>query len=139
MNAELSADLARLLRGRSTAALGTLRAGAPFVSMVPYALAAGGFVVHVSALAAHTRDMLADARVSLMVAQAEDGASSPLGLMRVSVQGLAQQIPADAQHFAALKAAYLTRFPDAGPMFGFGDFSIFLIRPESARFVAGFG
>jgi putative heme iron utilization protein len=139
MNAELSAQLARLLRARSTAALGTLRAGAPFVSMVPYALAAGGFVVHVSALAAHTRDMLADARVSLMVAQAEDGASSPLGLMRVSVQGLAQQVPADAPELAALKAAYLARFPDAEPMFGFGDFSIFLIRAESARFVAGFG
>jgi hypothetical protein len=24
-------------------------------------------------------------------------------------------------------------------MFGFADFSIFLIRPDSARFVAGFG
>ncbi len=139
MNAELTDQLAQLLRARTTAALGTLRAGAPFVSMVPYALAAGGFVVHVSALAAHTRDMLADARVSLMVAQAEDGATSPLGLMRVSVQGIAQQIPADAPELAALKAAYLARFPDAEPMFGFGDFSIFLIQPESARFVAGFG
>ena len=139
MNAELSAHLARLLRARTTAALGTLRAGAPFVSMVPYALAAGGFVVHVSGFAAHTRDMLADARVSLMVAQAEDSGTSPLGLMRVSVQGQAQQIPADAPELAALKAAYVARFPDAEPMFGFGDFSIFLIQPESARFVAGFG
>ena len=139
MNAELSAHLARLLRARSTAALGTLRAGAPFVSMVPYALAGGGFVVHVSVLAAHTKDMLADARVSLMVAQAEDGGTSPLGLMRVSVQGQAQQIAADAPELVALKAAYLARFPDAEPMFGFGDFSIFLVRPESARFVAGFG
>ena len=74
-----------------------------------------------------------------MVAQAEDGGTSSLGLMRVTVQGIAQQIPAAAPELSALQAAYLARFPDAEPMFGFGDFSIFLIQPESARFVAGFG
>lgn len=141
MNAELSEPLARLLRERRTAALGTLRAGAPFVSMVPYALAAdgSGFIVHVSELAAHTKDMLADARVSLMIAEAEDGGKSPLALARVSVQGTVLRIPSDAQAHPALKAAYLARFPDAEPMFGFTDFSIFLIRPDAARFVAGFG
>lgn len=141
MNAELSELLARLLRERRTAALGTLRAGAAFVSMVPYALAAdgSGFIVHVSELAAHTKDMLADARVSLMIADAEDGGKSPLGLMRVTVQGRAQRIPSAAPEQAALKTAYLARFPDAEPMFGFADFSMFLIRPDAARFVAGFG
>lgn len=141
MNAELSEQLSRLVRARTTAALGTLRAGAPFVSMVPYAIApeGAGFVVHVSELSAHTKDMLSDARVSLLVAEAEGGGKTPLGLMRVSVQGLARRIPSVAPEHAVLKAAYLARFPDAEPMFGFADFSIFLIRPESARFVAGFG
>ncbi|MFA5913017.1 MAG: pyridoxamine 5'-phosphate oxidase family protein [Burkholderiales bacterium] len=141
MNAELNELLLRLLRARSTAALGTLRTGAPFVSMVPYAIAidGSGFVVHVSTLAAHTKDMLADARVSLLVAEAEGAGKSPLGLMRVSVQGLARQIASEAPELPGLRAAYLARFPDAEPMFGFGDFSIFLIQPESARFVAGFG
>ena len=141
MNAELTEYLARLLRARTTAALGTLRAGAPFVSMVPYAIAAdgSGFVVHVSELAAHTKDILADARVGMLVAEAEDGGKSPLALARVSVQGLAQRIPSASSDQAELKAAYLARFPDSEPMFGFADFSIFLIRPEAARFVAGFG
>jgi len=141
VKAELSGRLARLLRERSTAALGTLRAGAPFVSMVPYARAAdgSGFVVHVSTLAGHTRDMLADARVSLLVAEAEGGGKSPLGLARVSVQGTARPIASGAPELPDLRTVYLARFPDAEPMFGFGDFTIFLIRPESARFVAGFG
>ena len=141
MNAELTALLARLLRERSTAALGTMRAGAPFVSMVPYALAAdgSGFIVHVSELAAHTKDMLADARVSLLVAEAEGGGKSALGLMRVSLQGLARRIASDSPELSGFSAAYLARFPDAEQMFGFADFSIFLIRPDSARFVAGFG
>ncbi len=141
MNAELTEHLARLLRERTTAALGTLRAGAPSVSMVPYALAAdgSGFVVHVSELAAHTKDMLADARVSLLVAEAEGGAKSPLGLMRVTVQGQARRIGSDSPDLPGLKATYLARFPDAAQMFDFADFSVFLIRPDSARFVAGFG
>ncbi len=42
MNAELTEHLARLVRERSIAALGTLRAGFPCVSMVPYAIAADG-------------------------------------------------------------------------------------------------
>jgi len=137
----LSAQLAQLVRARRTAALGTLREGAPCVSMVPYALApdGAGFVVHVSKLAAHTKDMLADARVSLLIAEAEAGAKSPLGLMRVSVQGQARRIPSGSPDLTGLKDAYLARFVEAEPMFGFADFSIFLIRPESARFVAGFG
>lgn len=140
MNAELGVQLGQLLRARTTAALGTLRAAAPQVSMVPYAIPAdgSGFIVHVSTLAAHTRDMLADARVSLLVAEAEGGGKSALGLMRVSAQGLAEQLAADAARLAEFSSAYLARFPDAEQMFGFADFSIFLIRPVSARFVAGF-
>ncbi len=139
MNAEMTEALARLLRSRTTAALGTLHAGAPHVSMVPYAIAAEGFLVHVSTLAAHTKDMLADARVSLLVAEAEGEAKSPLGLERVSVQATAEQVAAGAARLPEFRTAYLARFPDAGQMFGFADFSIFLIRPVSARFVAGFG
>ncbi|MCX7141190.1 MAG: pyridoxamine 5'-phosphate oxidase family protein [Proteobacteria bacterium] len=138
---ELHPRLARLVHARSTAALGTLHGGAPYVSMVPYAIAAdgSGFLIHVSTLAAHTRDMLADARVSLLVAETEGGEKSPLGLERVSVQATAEQVAADAAALPAYRAAYLARFPDAEQMFGFADFSIFLIRPLSARFVAGFG
>jgi putative heme iron utilization protein len=141
MNAELTEYLARLLRERSTAALGTLRAGFPCVSMVPYAIAddGSGFIIHVSALAAHTKDMLADARVSLLIAAAEGGGKSPQALARVSVQGLARRPPSGSPDLSEFRAAYLARFPHAEEMFGFADFSIFVIRPVSARFVAGFG
>ena len=117
MNAELSVQLAQLLRQRSTAALGTLREGAPFVSMVPYAIApdGSGFVVHVSRLAAHTRDMLADARVSLLVAEAEGAGKSPLGLMRVSVQGLARRVSVAHALHALPDHACPRRAGDVGP------------------------
>jgi len=141
MDAELTRKLAHLLRSRRTAALGTLHGGAPFVSMVPYAIAedGAGFLIHVSRLARHTRDMIADARVSLLVSETEGGDASPLALPRATVQGEAQAVARDAAEQAAYRSTYLGRFPDAEPMFSFADFSLVLIRPASARFVAGFG
>lgn len=141
MNEAAEAELKRLLRARRVAALGTLHAGAPHVSMVPYAIAQDGsaLIIHVSRLASHTKDMLADPRVSLLVMQEEGGGISALALPRVSVQGAAHEVAADAPELPGFTAAYLGRFPDASALFGFGDFSLFRIRPESVRFVAGFG
>ncbi len=137
---ETAAQLKQLLRARSVAALGTLHAGAPCVSMVPYAIAGdgSGLIIHVSTLASHTKDMRADARVSLLVMQAEGGGTSALALARASIQGTALELAADAPDLPALKAAYLERFPEASQLFGFADFSLFKIQPESVRFVAGF-
>jgi putative heme iron utilization protein len=135
-----AAQLKQLLHARSVAALGTLHAGAPFVSMVPYAIArdGSGLIIHVSRLSSHTKDMLTDARVSLLVMQEEGGGSSALALARVSIQGTALELASDAPDLPRFRAAYLERFPEAAQMFGFADFSLFKIEPESVRFVAGF-
>jgi putative heme iron utilization protein len=135
-----TAQLKQLLRERSVAALGTLHAGAPYVSMVPYALApdASGLIIHVSGLSSHTKDMRTDPRVSLLVMQAEGGETSALALARASIQGTAVELASDAPDLPGFRAAYLERFPEASQMFGFADFSLFRIQPESVRFVAGF-
>ncbi len=145
MDDEQARLLRQLVRNRATAALGTQHSGEPFVSMVPYVLhrdtpdAPHAFLVHVSALSPHTRDMQAHPRVSLMVTAAEDAGIQPQALPRVTVQGDAQSLDKNSSQYAAAKAAYLARFPDAAITFELADFSIFAIRPVSVRFVAGFG
>lgn len=141
MTPEHAARLASLVQGRTAAALGTLHAGAPFVSMVPYAVLPDGtaFVIHVSRLAAHTKDMLADPRVSLLVMQAEGEGVAAQALARVSVQGEAAEMAKGSEPERACRNCYLARFPEAEPLTDFGDFSFFAIRPVQARFVAGFG
>jgi hypothetical protein len=131
--------LRALLEEQRIASLGTLHAGEPYVSMVPFAIVPRArFVIHVSTLAAHTRDMLQDARVSLMIVAQPRGDVAPQGLGRVTLQGDATRIePEDSRH-AAVKAAYLARFPDSEPMFDFSDFSLFEIVPRAVRFVGGF-
>lgn len=141
MDTDSSALLARLVRGQRIAALGTLRQGAPLVSMVLYLPAPdfSAFHVHVSRLAWHTQDMLADPRVSLSIAAADDGTGNPQLLERVSVRGEATPLPNGTPEHAGLKALWLERFPDSAINFELSDFAFFRIAPRDARFVAGFG
>jgi len=137
MNPEDTAALARLLRGARIAHLGTLRQGAPLVSMTLYLAAPGfdAFHVHVSRLAWHTQDMAADARVALSVAQADDAREDPFTLGRVTIRGEAAPVADDA----ALKDAWLARFPAQAVNFTLADFGFWRLAPRDARFVAGYG
>ena len=139
MNRELTVVLRQLIHNRMIAALGTLHQGVPFVSMAPYAVAKdGSFILHVSRLAAHTRDMLDHPDVSLLITESEALGKMPQALARVTVQGRAEKLDRDSQKHTDVREVYLARFPDAAPLFEFSDFSIFIIKPVSARLIAGF-
>ena len=137
---ELAQRLRAMVGGQVVAALGTLHGGEPYVSMVPYALMpdGAGFIIHVSSLAAHTKDMLASPAVSLMVTATLEAGASPQALARVTIQGDAVRIPQDAPIHEAAKGLYLERFPQSAQTFELGDFALFAIRPRSARYVGGF-
>ena len=140
MNRELTDVLRQLIHGRMTAALGTLHQGVPFVSMVPYAVARdGSFILHVSRLATHTRDMLDNSEVSLLITESEASGKMPQALARVTVQGQAAMLDSDSEKHTDAREVYLSRFPDAAPLFEFSDFNIFVIKTISARVIAGFG
>jgi putative heme iron utilization protein len=131
--------LLALLRQQTVAALGTLHRGEPYVSMVPFALDenAPEFLVHVSALSPHTRDMLEHPRVSLLVISPDDG-GRPQARARATIQGDAAPLDIDSARHAAAKVLYLQRFPQAADIFALPDFSLFAIRPASVRFIGGF-
>ena len=135
MDDESSELLRRLLRTERIAHLGTLRAGAPMVSMTLYLPQPdfSAFHIHVSRLAWHTQDMLQDPRVALSIAQADDGRADPFTLMRVTIRGQADQISKGP------KQQWLERFPEQAINFELADFSFWKITPRDARFVAGFG
>jgi putative heme iron utilization protein len=139
-NSTYAQTLRELLRTQEVAALGTLHEGRPYVSMVPFALLPGGtgFVIHVSQLAAHTKDMLASPEVSLLVVAPPTADVPVQGLARITAQSRAEQYTAGTAAHAEAKAAYLDRFPKSAELFGFADFSLFAIWPESIRFVGGF-
>ncbi len=130
-----------LVQDVRTAVLLTLRSGRPFGSHVPYVFGSDWTraYLHLSRLALHTQHLMTDPRVSLFIAEPDGPGKNPLALKRMNLQGHAAQLSPDASSYNELKERYLSRFPQAEMMFGFGDFSLWELRFEDAHFVLGFG
>ncbi|MBI3701137.1 MAG: pyridoxamine 5'-phosphate oxidase family protein [Afipia sp.] len=131
-------DIARsLLRRSRQGALATLTPGSgdPYCSLVNVASAHDGSpILLISKLAIHTRNILADARVSLMLDERAPG--DPLEGARIMVGGVAEQAGGDKD---VLRRRYLAVHPSAEMFAGFGDFAFFRIVVKGVHLVAGFG
>ena len=141
MDADAATSLRQLVRKQRVTALGTLREGAPLVSMTLYLAADdfSAFHIHVSRLAWHTQDMLRDPRIALSIAETDDGREDPYTLMRVTLRGVAEQLSNSAPEHAQLKAAWLARFPRQAIDFELLDFGFWRLKPSDARFIQGYG
>jgi putative heme iron utilization protein len=138
-----AAKLARsLLRRRRQGALATLVPGSgdPYCSLVNVATHADGSpILLISRLALHTRNILGDSRVSLMLDERAEG--DPLEGSRIMLAGRAEAAEGgdldDKLEF--LRRRYLNAHPSAEAFVNFKDFSFFQIHPTGAHLVAGFG
>src|SRR2546429_5310424 len=134
-----AARLARsLLRRSRQGALATLMAdsGDPYCSLVNVASYADGSpILLISRLALHTKTILADSRVSLMLDERAEG--DPLEGSRIMLAGRADEAGAD--DLPVLRRRYLNAHPSSKAFVNFNDFSFFRIRPSGAHLVAGFG
>jgi len=125
----------KLLREGRSGALATLMVGSadPYCSLVNVATAADGApLLLLSRLALHTRNLLADPRVSLMIDERRDG--DPLQGARVMLMGKA--VPTDDPN---ARRRYLERQPEAAAFADFGDFGFYCVGLNGAHLVAGFG
>lgn len=138
----LARELRTLLETSRVAALGAIQDdGTPFVSMVPFAISKelGCLVIHVSGLAAHTRNLIARSNVSLMVMSPESPDKPVHDLQRVTLQVTANVPVRGSAPWEACKAAYLQRFPDVEHMTELGNFQFVAMEVKTGRHVAGFG
>src|SRR5260370_10190432 len=110
-----------LLRRSRQGALATLMAGGgdPYCSLVNVASHSDASpILLISRLALHTRNILADSRVSLMLD--ERAAGDPLEGARIMLAGPAQAATGD--HAALLRRRYLNAHPSAEAFADFKDF-----------------
>ncbi|MBV8790825.1 MAG: DUF2470 domain-containing protein [Pseudolabrys sp.] len=125
----------KLLREGRSGALATLMAGSgdPYCSLVNVATAADGAPLFLlSRLALHTKNLLADRRVSLMLDERKEG--DPLEGARIMLMGTVE-----VTDDAAARRRYLARHPDAYMFAGFGDFAFYRMTIRAVHLVAGFG
>lgn len=127
-----------LLRRSRQGALATLMAGSgdPYCSLVSVASHPDGSpILLISRLALHTRNILADPRVSLMLDERTEG--DPLEGSRIMLAGRVEE--AREAELALLRRRYINVHPSAQAFVEFNDFSFFRIRPSGIHLVAGFG
>jgi len=109
--------------------------GYPFGSVTPYALdRAGEPLVLLSAIAQHTKNIAADARVSLTVLDAN--AREPQAASRLTVLADVRPVP-DSE--PAARAVYVSHLPDSAGYVDFHDFALYRLDVRRARFIGGFG
>jgi putative heme iron utilization protein len=124
----------KLLREGRSGALATLVPGSgdPYCSLVNVATAVDGAPLFLlSNLALHTKNILADSRVSLMLDERKEG--DPLEGARIMLMGTCARTDSSAA------GSYLRRHPDAEMFATFGDFAFYRMEISRAHLVAGFG
>lgn len=125
----------RLMREARSGAIATLMAkgGDPYCSLVNVATQADGSpLLLLSRLALHTKNILADPRISLMLDERKEG--DPLQGARVMLMGTATPTAEPLS-----RARYLARQPEAAMFADFPDFAFYRMTIAGAHLVAGFG
>jgi putative heme iron utilization protein len=109
-------------------------AGYPFGSVAPFVLNHSGQpVILISTIAEHTKNIIANPKVSLLVFAGEDDLQASA---RLTIIGEAIKI--DKEN-VDLRARYLRYFPQAESYFTMHDFSFYRIAIAQTRYIAGFG
>ena len=122
-----------LLRGIRSGALATLDAdGTPFASLVTIATDADGTpLMLLSRLSAHTRNLEADPRCSLLFSAG--GKGDPLAHARLTVAGRATR-----SQETRIRERFLARHPKAKLYADFPDFGFFALEPSAGHLNGGF-
>src|ERR1700759_3080916 len=121
-----------LLRRSRQGALATLMVGSgdPYCSLVNVASHPDGSpILLISRLALHTKNILGDPRVSLMLDERAEG--DPLEGARIMLAGRAEE--AMGADEPMLRRRYLNAHPAAEVFVNFKDFSFFRIHPAAAH------
>ena len=131
--------MAAVIRNHRWAALATGGDQGPEASWVAYVPENdfSGFLLHLSRLSAHTRNLLQDPCACLDISEREDN-GDPQTLARVTIQGRVQIVAKGTEDYALSGQRYRERGPDSEQLFGFGDFMLFRLVPLRVRFIGGF-
>lgn len=141
---EVDAEAVRLartlLRTSRAGALAVLdpAGGAPAASRVGVCTDFDGTPVLLgSALALHTRALIADGRCALLLGEA--GKGDPLAHARMSIDCVATEVALDGEDHLRLRARYLAHQPKAKLYVDLPDFRFFRLEPGRASLNGGFG
>ncbi|MEO6118286.1 MAG: DUF2470 domain-containing protein [Methylotenera sp.] len=133
----LASEARQFLRATHSGVLSTISskfAGYPFGSVAPFVLDHSGQpIVLISTIAEHTKNIIANPKVSLLAFAGDEDLQASA---RLTLIGEAKQIDKEDVNY---RARYLRYFPQAAGYFETHDFNFYRIEIAQARYIAGFG
>ncbi|MDP3608589.1 MAG: DUF2470 domain-containing protein [Methylophilus sp.] len=109
-------------------------AGYPFGSVAPFVLNHQGMpTILISSIAEHTKNIMHDAHVSLLVFAGEEDLQANA---RLTLLAKAEQTD---KHNLLMRQRYLRYMPQAAQYFDMHDFTFYTLYITQARYIAGFG
>jgi hypothetical protein len=140
--AALQAGYEALIESRSTLSLATVASdGLPDISYAPFVRdEQGRFCIFVSALAAHTGNLLREPCACVMLIQPESEASNLFARERLTLRCRATEIQRDETDYEPILERMAARF---GPLIqqlrSLADFHLLALAPQSGTYIVGFG
>ena len=131
--------LRTLLTETRVLSLAVLVDEAPVIGLLPFAVTddSRALIVHASRLARHTRGLHEGAPFDALVNEPVTADVDPMQVKRATLRGQVREV-LDQQEHAALRAAYLAKFPTAEGITELGDFAFYRLEVAAGRIVTGF-
>jgi hypothetical protein len=138
---EDSARLGGLLLGQRVVSLGVVVDGQPVVGLLPYAVSddRSALIVQASALARHSKGLVAAAAWSGVIHEPDAAGTDPLQIPRLQLEGVVNPLPPDRPEREPAARVFLHRFPDAATTLALPDFALYRLQIQGGRMVLGFG
>lgn len=138
---QATADYLDLRRRAQSTHIATLDdTGLPHASYSPFVRLQSDYYLYLSRLAAHTRNLLANPAIGLLLVEDEGGAGNIFARKRITLQGRAQRVAREETEFATALSEFRRRFGKVMELIEpLPDFYLFRVTPDSGRFVRGFG
>jgi putative heme iron utilization protein len=136
---EIVREAKQLFLSQKMATLATSMEGHPYASLVTYAPTPDekGLLLLLSRLAVHTKNILQDARVSVLIVEPGDAARDPQTLARVCLIGTLQMIARADAEYSSLAETFRAKV-SSEHLFALADFELFRLSLKEARYVGGF-
>jgi hypothetical protein len=138
---EDTARLRGLLLGHRVISVAVVADGQPIVGLLPYAVTGdrSALIVQASALARHSKGLVAGAPWSGLVHEPDSPGTDPLQVPRLQIEGVVDPLGRDRPEFEPCAQAFVSRFPPAATTLQLGDFTLYRLEIRGGRMVLGFG